>query len=149
MYTRETEVGWKRQSLNPDHPFKNFINWTQRIDANVHRFRNELLSTAGIYWSIVLLTLWQKLHTVSRPTLTSEGTRRSTLNLVEWWTMRKIEADPRGSTLSLSSSLCKLWMYARKWVKTLSFFFTKWIKHQSNVVWSGLWFLHCCQLGNF
>lgn len=31
----------------------------------------------------VLLTLWQKLHTVSRPALTSEGTRRSSLNLAE------------------------------------------------------------------
>lgn len=37
----------------------------------------------GYVGRCVLLTLWQKLHTVSRPTLTSEGTRRSTLNLVE------------------------------------------------------------------
>lgn len=45
----------------------------------------------------VLLTSWQKLHTVSRPTSTSEAMRRSALNLVEWWIMKKIEADQRGN----------------------------------------------------
>lgn len=52
--------------------------------------------------SIVLLTLWQKFQT-SRPMWTSEGTRRSTLNLAEWWTLRKIESGLRGSRLSLNN----------------------------------------------
>lgn len=42
-----------------------------------------LFHCMGYVGRCVLLTLWQKLHTVSRPTLTSEGMRRSTLNLVE------------------------------------------------------------------
>lgn len=52
----------------------------------------------------VLLTLWQKLQTVTRPTLTSEGRKRYTLNLVEWWTMRKTEVVQRGNLIHLHFS---------------------------------------------
>ena len=49
----------------------------------------------------VLLTWWQKLHTLSRPTWTYEAMRRSsTLSLEEeWWTLRRIVYDPKGNLL--------------------------------------------------
>lgn len=74
------------------------------LDASV------LAQVLGYVGRCGLLTFWQKLHPVSRLTLTSEGMRRSTLNLAEWWIMKKIEeADPRGNYMSSFLFSCEMW----------------------------------------
>ena len=72
---------------------KSNIRWSSKFEF--------ILKSWNIFFRCVLLTLWQKLHTISRPTLISKC-MRSTLNLVEWWTLREIAAAPRGN---------KIWSY--------------------------------------
>lgn len=99
------------------------------------------------------LTLWQKLPIVSRPMLSSEGIRRSFLNMVEWWTLRKIAAAQRGSiwnpyldfSLLWNSRSCLTW-YCRCLQEMIIFIF---ISMNSTIVckkwlspFSSLWTLH-------
>ena len=77
------------------------------IANSISAWKRVFIQLLWYIFRCVLLTLWQKLHTVSRQTLTSEGMRRSILNLVEWWTTRKTEAGPRGILIRLPF----LWFY--------------------------------------
>lgn len=72
------------------------------------RNRQIFLLDMGYVGRCVLLTWWQK-YTVSRQIRSYEGMKRSsTLNLAEWWTMKKIGAVPRGNQRCTHALVCSM-----------------------------------------